>query len=146
MHYIDFKLPKEMPKCPSVVKLTCSSGRYIILKTMNLEFLRVELFKMYGRYHRNGVAETHFLFPLIKHIGRMDHPKIKVDVLFESDNGYDVLKSELDQLAEHFGNKDCLNTNNVPYIPKTQHAKSGSRWLTQNQALNFRKLLKKYSY
>lgn len=146
MNYIDFKFPKEMPKHPAVIKLICSDDKFIILKTMNLEFTKTELFKMYGRYHRNGIPETHFLFTLIKHLYKMEVPKVKCEILFQSDNGYYVLKNELEQLIKYFGKRDCLNANNIPYIPKTAHANTGSRWLTQNQALNFRKLLTKYKF
>jgi hypothetical protein len=71
---------------------------------------------------------------------------MKVEVLFTTINGYEALKYELSLLEEWFGKKECLNKNNIPHIPKTIMAKKGANWLTQNQALNFRKLLTKYDY
>jgi len=142
---IIFKLPKDIPTTVSIIKVNCE-GKFYIAKVSNIDWFEKELQKTYGKYIRIGIPESNLYYPLIKHLYKQDRPKVSIEVLYTSDNGYKLLKFELEQLQEHFGKKDCLNLNNIPYIPKTVVAKTGSNWLTQNQALNFRKLLTKYDY
>ena len=129
----------------SVLRLSCNE-KYYIAKTANPSWMIEEIKTVYGKYQRGGILETNLFYPLVKYIYSHAIHVIKVEVLFTSTNGYEVLKYELEQLVEHFGTKDCLNKNNIPHIPKTVRAKKGANWLTVNEDLNFRKLLKKYQY
>ena len=146
-------LPKDIPDMTdrfglrniSILMLTCGE-KYYIAKTANPSWMIDEIKATYGRYLRDGIHETNLFYPLIRYMHKENNHTLKVEVLFTSTNGYQVLKFELEQLAQHFGNKNCLNKNNVPHIPKTVRAKKGSNWLTVNEELNFRRLLKKYEY
>lgn len=142
---ITFKLPKELPTTACVFEISIGD-KYYIGKSSNLLFVKTEIQTTYGKYNRKGLLETNLFYPVAKEIHKQEKPIVEIKVLFASSNGYDVLKFELCQLSEHFGQKNCLNLNNIPHIPKTVIAKKGSNWLTQNQALNFRKLLTKYNY
>lgn len=142
---ITFKLPKELPSTVCVFQITIAD-KYYIGKSSNLLFVKNEIQSTYGKYNRKGLLETNLFYPIAKEIHKHEKPLVDIKVLFASSNGYDVLKFELQQLSEHFGKQGCLNLNNIPHIPKTVVAKKGSNWLTQNQALNFRKLLTKYNY
>lgn len=128
-----------------VLKISCN-GKFLIFKATSIEWVQVEISKVYGKYQRGGILETNLMYPFVKWVHKQDRKKILIEVIFASNNGYEVLKFELNQLIEHFGRPECLNANNVPHIPKTEVAKKGSGWLTQNEALNFRKLLTKYNY
>lgn len=147
------KLPKSIPPLEdksgdrniNIIKIT-SRDKFIIFKTVNIEWMISEIQSTYGKYNRNGVLETNLFYPLIKHVYGHEIHDIKVEILLTTTNGYEALKFELEQLIEHFGTKPCLNKNNIPHIPKTVVAKKGSNWLTQNEALNFRKLLLKYEF
>ena len=154
-------LPKELPplldksgaRNISVIQIICE-GKFLITKTVGLSYLEdftdpwlvKELKSVYGKYQRGGIAETNLYYPLIRLAYKMEHPKLKIEVLYTTTDGYEALKYELTLLEQWFGKPECLNRNNIPYIPKTTHAKKGSNWLTQNQMLNFRKLLKKYEF
>ena len=86
--------------------------------------------------------------PLIEYMHKRNINVVKVDMLIHSENGYAILKEELKQLREHFGSPRCLNPNNEPIMPQWKAPKKeGERgtfnWLTQNEYLNFKKLLKK---
>jgi len=150
---LQIKLPKQIPpfvdkngnRNISIVKITCED-KFYIAKTVNIEWLIKELKSVYGKFHRLGIYETNLFYPLVKYVYTHDIHKINIDILFTSTNGYHALKYELEQLIKWFGKKECLNQNNIPHIPKTVVAKKGSSWLTQNQALNFRKLLTKYEF
>jgi hypothetical protein len=146
------KLPKTIPPLEqdgnrnvSILKIT-SRDKFIIFKTVNIEWMIKEIKSTYGKFIRKGILETNLFYPLIKHIYGHETHDIKIEILLTTTDGYQALKFELEQLIKHFGTKECLNKNNVPHIPKTVVAKKGSDWLTQNEALNFRKLLTKYSY
>ena len=142
---ITFKLPIDIPTQKSVFKLSIGD-KFYIGKTSNLLFIKSEIQTVYGKYLRGGVLESNLFYPVVKELHKYEKPILFIEILFESDNGYSVLKYELEQLEEHFCSKNCLNKNNIPHIPKTVVAKKGSNWLTQNEALNFRKLLTKYEY
>jgi hypothetical protein len=129
----------------SILQLSCGN-KFIITKSANPEWMVKELKKSNHKYLDKGLYETNLFYPLIAHAYKNNLHIVKVEVLFTSTDGYKVLKFELNQLEMHFGKPDCLNLNNIPYIPKTVLAAKGSNWLTQNQALNFRKLLTKYDY
>jgi hypothetical protein len=146
-------LPKEIPPFENelgqrnkyVLRLSCGE-KFYIAKTINYSWMIEEIKKTYSKYLKVGIPENNLFYPLIRHLYKHEISTIKVEVLFASTNGYQVLKFELQQLADHFGKKDCLNQNNIPHIPKSMRAKKGSNWLSVNEELNFRKLLKNYSY
>ena len=134
-----------MPTTRSVFKIICGE-KYFIGKASSIEWLSSELKTTYGKYLRGGIPETNMFYPVLREYVSKELEELEIEVLFSSDNGYELLKFELEQLIAHYSKPGCLNPNNIPYIPKTTVAAKGSNWLTQNQALNFRKLLKKYSY
>ena len=142
---INFKLPKDIPSTRCVFKLTVGE-KFYIGKASNILFIKTEIQKVYGKYLRGGITEDNLFYPVVKELHKQDKPTLELEVMYQSDNGYNLLKHELEQLEEYFGTKNCLNKNNIPHIPKTVAMKKGSNWLTQNEALNFRKLLTKYEY
>lgn len=148
------KLPKTIPPLEEkktglrnihIIKITVRD-KFMIFKTVNLEWMVEEIKKVYGKYNRKGIDESNLFFPLIKRIYGHEIHDIVIEILFTTTDGYQALKFELEQLMRFFGKEECMNRNNIPHIPKTVVAAKGSNWLTQNQALNFRKLLTKYNY
>lgn len=150
---LQIKLPKDIPaladkkgnRIVSILKITCED-KFYIAKTVNVGWMVDEIKSVYGKYQRAGVLETNLFYPLVRYIYSHEIHKIGIEVLLSTTNGYAALKYELEQLSQHYGKPSCLNKNNIPHIPKTMVAKKGSNWLTQNQALNFRKLLTKYEF
>lgn len=146
------RTPKLRIKCETapeghkVVFFAWVGDKYYIGHTSSLIFFENELKKQWGKYFRAGVYSNHLFLPILKAASKQERPSIDIRIHFSSESGYDVLKTELSLFEEYFGQKDCLNENNIPYVPKTTHAKSGSNWLTQNEMLNFKKLLKKYEF
>ena len=146
-------MPKEVPpieneygiRNKSVIQFVIGD-KFLITKTVNPEWTIEELKRTFGKYLRGGISEANMFYPLVKYLYKQESKAVRVDFLFTSTSGYEVLKKELELLVEHFGSKGCLNPNNVPYVPKTTAQHKGSDWLTPNEMMNFSKLLKKYEY
>jgi hypothetical protein len=142
---LNIKLPKVIPNTVCVFKILIGEHFYIG-KSSNLNFVKSEIQNTYGKYLRNGISESNMFYPVVKKAHKNPTLPILIEVLLASDNGYEILKVELELLSKEFGKPLCLNMNNIPHIPKTAVAAKGSNWLTMNQSLNFRKLLSKYRY
>lgn len=139
------KIPKFLPKEKvSVIKVVCGEYFYIC-KTASLTWFEQALKKYYGKYaYRNGIREDNMFYPIVKSIHKQELETVHIDVLFSSDNGYKVLQFELKELLEHYGSKKCLNSNQLPVVPKTSYNEANKdKWLTLNQSLNYYKHLKK---
>lgn len=143
-------LPAEVPpienelgmRNKSVIQITAGE-KYLITKSVNIPWTVEEIKSTYGKYMRGGILESNLFYDLVRHIHKSEDGRVKIDILFTSTDGYQVLKKELELLRQHYGKKGCMNKNDVPYIPKTTAAKKGSNWLSPNQFLNFMKLIKK---
>ena len=129
----------------AIVKVSCGDY-YMITKCGAIEWLEKELNKTFSSYTNQGVHKDNLHLKFIEKCHKLGFNKGVIEVLYQTTNGYDLLKKELELLMEHFGKKNCMNSNNIPYIPKTIHANKGSNWLRQNEYLNFMKLLKNYEY
>ncbi len=121
-------------------------GKFIVTKCGNIEWLCREISATIGRVKSGTVNGNGFYDKFCKYVVKNNIGVLIIDIKMESTNGYSVLKYELSELIKHFGTNQCLNINNIPYIPKPKTAIKGSNWLTQNEGLNFRKLLLNYEY
>lgn len=145
---MEFKFNEiDEAKGRAIVKITMGDY-YIITKCGSINWLNQEIRNTYKKYkyNKDGVPSTNLYISFIEAIHKKELQYGKIEVLFQSNNGYELLKYELELLIEHFGKRNCKNSNNIPYIPKTVHANKGSNWLKQNEYLNFMKLLKKYNF
>lgn len=136
----------DIPTGHKVVFTAHCGDRFWIGHTTSFIWMEQHLRKLFFKLHDDGVPAGELYLPIVKAASKMERPAINLKVEFTHESGYQVLKTELEMLIEWFGKRECLNVNNIPYIPKTTHAKTGSKWLTQNEGLNFRKLLKKYEF
>lgn len=64
-----------------------------------------------------------------------------VEVLLESNDGYQLLKTEEQELAKSIKDKKCLNSNITAYIPKFRAKTNSYGWLTNRQVADFRRFL-----
>jgi hypothetical protein len=144
---MEFKFKEiDQEKGRAIVKVSIGDY-YLITKCGTLAWVDSEMRSVYRKYvHKMGVPETNLFLPLIEVAYKKELKYGKIEVLFQTTNGYELLKKELELLMEHFGKRNCKNTNNIPYIPKTVHANKGSNWLKQNEYLNFMRLLKNYDF
>ena len=118
--------------------------KYVIskLKHLNQGLDRIE--NALNAYIRGGKNNHSGLYyHLFEHVMQNPGLKFKVEVLLESENGYELLKKEQTELD--LGRKDpnFLNNQTVAYIPEYDPDKEMYGWLTKNEVLNFRKWLKR---
>jgi hypothetical protein len=73
-----------------------------------------------------------------------DHPdkESKIEVLIESDNAYELLKTEQIELRKAMRDKKCLNSNLNAYIPKYRTKSASYGWIDKGSVLAFKKYLK----
>ena len=130
----------------SVVKIKVG-GKIYIAKTHNQIWLANELVNMYGKYQRELLKEDNLYYPVIKYAVSKGIQEIYFETLYSNVSGYRVLVYELEMLAKYFGKRNCLNANNVPYVPKTNYERPGAyTWLQRNEELNYTKQLKKWDF
>lgn len=96
-----------------------------------------------GEGHKEGQGKNTFYFQFYTFV--KDHPGLewKVEVVLESDNGYQLLKREQIELAGAINDKRCLSGNVEAYIPKfrPKTALYGD-WIKPAHVLCFKKYLK----
>jgi hypothetical protein len=114
---------------------------YIVIKVKTFLRQRTIIQESLDRFLRKGTPDHHYtsFFEYIK-----DHPgeNFRVEVLFESENPYMLLKHEQIWLDKSKNDIYCLNTIFEAYIPK---GIQGSRrsWINRGHYLNFRMWLKR---
>lgn len=135
------ELPKEQqPKC--VIRYTAGT-KHFIGRSLSFSFIQDELMTCYKRYKfRQGIWDNNLFYPIVKHIVDKNIEDVFVEIIFQSESGYSVLKEELRQLELNYGKRKCLNQNQLPHIPKFKTPTATSKWLTHNEYLNFMKLIK----
>jgi hypothetical protein len=118
--------------------------KYAIVKTKSLIWLQMHLNDVLKSYNMNGVKKDMYL-PIAKQVHDTGYYEIHVDIICQDENPYKVIKAEFLALKEHVGNKLCLNKEVEPYTPKFNSKTGMYGWLTVNQFLNFKKLVKAHS-
>ena len=123
---------------------TCArltAGRkFMIVRSKSLVWLQMHLNDVLKSYNMNGVADMYL--PLVKHIHNTGYYDVQVDIICQSENPYEVIKAEFLALKEDVGKTNCLNKEAEPYSPKFNKKTGMFGWLTVNQYLNFKKLMK----
>ena len=142
---LTFKLSKDFPEEGVTIIKIVAGDKFYITKTKNIDWLvgaRGAIRSAYVHYaYRGGIKADNIYLPLIKYMYENKLTNVFVDVLYNSTNGYDILKVEALLLSENFGTPNCLNTNREPYIPKikTSNPATDSKWLTFDQVGNYNK-------
>lgn len=96
-----------------------------------------------GEGHKEGQGKNTFYFQFYSFVKANPGLEWKVEVILESDNGYQLLKREQIELATAMKDKNCLSGNVEAYIPKfrTKTALYGD-WIKPAHVLCFKKFLK----
>lgn len=149
------KIPSEIKGC---VYRLWYGDKYVIIKGKSFDG-SVYFFKNGLYYYENGGcgqgneldgrgkkvwdgANT-FYHAIYTHI--INHPGLnwQVELLFQSDNPYQLLKREQIELTGAIKDKRCLNSNITSYIPKYNSKTKTYGWVGKSHVLNFRKFLKR---
>lgn len=96
-----------------------------------------------GEGHKEGQGKNTFYFQFYSFIKANPRLEWKVEVVLESDNGYQLLKSEQIELEAAIRDKRCLSGNVEAYIPKyRKETKMYGGWIKKTEVMNFKKFLK----
>ena len=69
--------------------------------------------------------------------------EFRVEFLFESENHYQLLIHEQQELDKAKNDEDCFNTSFMAYVPKGIQGKRKA-WINRGDYLNFMQWMKKY--
>lgn len=96
-----------------------------------------------GEGHKEGQGKNTFYFQFYSFIKTNPTLEWKVEVILESNNGYQLLKREQQELDSAIRDKRCRNSNVEAYIPKfrPKTALYGD-WIKPAHILCFKKYLK----
>lgn len=126
---------------PCVVKLHFGN-RYLVLKCKNLK-TTISIFnhnlKLYLR-HRS-IADDNLFCHSVKYISRQNISSGSVELILKTDNQYQLLVEEQNQLDAAAQDKNCLNNNFDAYIPEWDEDKQSYGWLSKAAVMNFKKYL-----
>lgn len=119
--------------------------KYYIVKAKTCMWVQSHLNKLLKAYNMNGIDAKDLYFPIVKQIHNTGYYQVQVEFICQSNNPYEVIKAEFFALQEHIGKSLCLNKNKQPYEPKYNPDTKMHGWLTVNQYLNYKKLVKNNS-
>jgi hypothetical protein len=118
--------------------------KYYIVKTKSIQWIERHLNTLLKAYNSNGMDAKDLYFPIVKQIHNTGYYDVQIEFIMQSDNPYEVIKAEFLELQDHVGKSLCLNKNKEPYMPKYNTVTKMHGWLTVNQYLNYKRLVKKY--
>lgn len=98
--------------------------------------------KANGEGHKEWDGKNSFYFKFYQWV--KDNPSIdaKVEVLFESEDAFELLKFEQQELDKNIKDKNCLNSNVQAYIPEFREKTNSYGWITKKEVNKFNKFLK----
>lgn len=143
LNQIEF-LPKGVTDNMAYTCAKLTVGRkYMIVRTKSLIWLEMHLNDVLKAYNMNGTSDMYL--PIVKHVHDTGYYEVFVDIICQDENPYNVIKVEFLALKEHVGKPLCVNKTIEPYSPKFNKKTKMFGWLTVNQFLNFKKLIKNNS-
>jgi transcriptional regulator of met regulon len=101
---------------PTIYRINLGS-KFYIWKGKSLRQSMETLSEDIDRLVRNGVAADHLLANVVLHVKRT-RPSCTIEVLLQTDNLAELIEFERTTLINCKENKDFLNKNSEPYMPK----------------------------
>lgn len=95
-----------------------------------------------GTGHKEGEGKNTFYFKIYKYIKEHPNLEFNLQVLLESNNGYQLLKTEQLELNKAIRDKKCLNSNIEAYIPQYRTKTKSYGWISNGYVHAFKKFLK----
>lgn len=137
-----FRLVGSVLKKACVIKLKYQE-KYVIVKVKDSMTGLKNIENGLNAFLRGGkINEGGLYFHLYKYV--MEHPEgsFEVEYLLDSDNVYQLLKKEQEELDAGRSNPNMLNNQVLAYIPQYDHESGAYGWIPRNAVLNYRKWLK----
>lgn len=123
--------------------------RYIIVKGKNLAgsvflidkgyagFLAGNKLNLKGSGHKEWEGKNSFYFKFYRYKQKFPKLPTKTEVIFESEDGFELLKREQEELQKSIRDKKCLNSNVESYIPVFREKTQSFGWLTKAEVDKF---------
>lgn len=92
-----------------------------------------------GQEEWDGV--NNYYKKLYLYIYKKPNLSFRIEILLESNNGYDLLMKEHTELTTSIRDKKCLNNNVEPYIPKFREKTQSYGWISKEAASKFNSFL-----
>lgn len=142
---------QQLPKAygnllPCVYKLSCND-HYVIVKAKDHIASVNAIQKAYNQFLRHSPSQRkrdNLYFHFFSYAEKRRSPEFSVEVLFESENAYELLKYEHDQLCKSRMDSKCLNNNIEPYIPQYNEDTMMYGWICKSSVLNYQKWVKSH--
>ena len=126
-----------------VVKLT-AGRKYMITRCKNLYGFTKILRAAYRKAERGSMEKGELYYHFCTWLVSKKDKRITIDILFESNSGYEILVEERTQLIPSLKSSYCLNNNVEPYIPVFNESTGMYGWFTKGDILNYNNWVKKY--
>jgi hypothetical protein len=149
---MSFNIPNIDQETESCLYRLCYGDKYIIAKGKTLAGSIFLLEKGYayfiaggkdGKGHNEGDGKNSYYYQFYMHIWSNPGLEWRLEVLLETNNGYDLLKREQQELTAAFKDKNLLNNNLHSYIPKYRSSTKMYGWINKGHVLAFKKFLKR---
>jgi hypothetical protein len=125
-------------KC--VCKVFYGGRKFVVVKCKDSMQSLKRIENSLNAFIRGGVNDKNGLyFHLFNYVQQNPNKKFKVQYLFESENGYELLKKEQEELDKNKHNPSCLNNQIEAYVPNYNEETEMYGWITKQEVLNFRK-------
>jgi len=141
---------RHKDKTPVVAKLIFGR-KYIIIKCRKIS----ETLKSVRRYYGGLIWDDNHLYDFILHCRESRAKELTVEIICESEKGYDILMAEHNALMDAKGynpdkkkfykkdaDKNCLNMNKEIYINKYNPKTGKNGWIEKHEVLNFHRYKK----
>lgn len=127
-----------------VLKITYDDKKYVIAKCkQGYDGLKriengLNAFISTGNNNPAGIY-----FHLYNYVKKHPHKSFKVEVLLETDNVYQLLVREQEELYNGMSDRRFMNNQTEAYIPAYDETKTAYGWIPTHAVLNFKNWMKK---
>ena len=139
-----YSLPKLHGYGSCVYKLSFND-RYLIIKAKDHLASIETIQKCLNQFMRDSELQRkpdNLYFHFFSYVEKVGEGQFETEILLETSNQYDLLKTEQLQLDKCVNDKKCLNNNTQAYIPLYNEISGHFGWITKGSVLNFKKWLK----
>lgn len=122
-----------------VYKLYCGK-KFLIIKGKTLAGSLMMFEKGYSYfvgYEHNITDKNRYYYKMYYYIFRHPDFSINIQVLFTSENAYDLLVFEQEQLSKYFSDKKCFNNNLTSYINVFNEKTDSYGWMSKQDVERF---------
>lgn len=124
---------------PCVVRFI-AGNRHMVVKCKNLKTTTTIINKMIVAHKRNSsLKEDNLYYHFIKYVIRQKIEVVEVELLIHTDNCYELLVCEQENIDKYCHDKNFVNNTFDAYIPDFNEDKGMYGWIPRQAVLNFQR-------